>query len=313
MADGTIVSTTDISSVIRAVNSIGNAVGTIDNNISVIGGEIDVLNVKQDQLENDIKLLMQLFNEYVEADKKQKNLQLAETRLGNIRQDLQIKYGYYAEVRRMSVGILQGVDHQLISEDTLRYSTEEVMIKAPGYWLAPVLVTLSSWIRNDKNTCGKALKESLKRDDYKTTLFFTLLMRRLNRTDASLKWLERYFLHQDPQNLDREFIMILEAVTTGIFNPAGRTLIMQNVKQWLDKMTESDIFINQQKDKWIEFFSANTGIMEVDKFPLLKKFSDNWEFLKLSMEQCKSYNIIQNYFNNILQNNQSNKSTIYLH
>ncbi|MGC8654569.1 MAG: hypothetical protein ACP5US_11330 [Candidatus Kryptoniota bacterium] len=38
------------------------------------------------------------------------NLQLAETRVGNLRQELQIKFGYYAEIRRMATGILQAVD-----------------------------------------------------------------------------------------------------------------------------------------------------------------------------------------------------------
>jgi hypothetical protein len=63
----------------------------------------------------------------------------------------------------MATGILQGVDTGIISDDTLRHTTEEVMIKAPNYWLAPSLVVLASWIRDDKDTTEKALTESLKR------------------------------------------------------------------------------------------------------------------------------------------------------
>ena len=226
---------------------INGALRSISSDMSGVHSELGDLNNKQDQLENELEKLADAFATFVEEDRKHKALQLAETRVGNLRQELQIKFGYYAEVRRMATGILQGVDTGVVSDDTLRFTTEEVMIKAPGYWLAPSLVSLASWIRNDKNNSDKALNESLKRDDYKTTLFFMLVMRRLARNDANLKWLERYFMHQNPHNLDREFIIILEAVTTGVFPPASRQMMMSNVKGWLDQLTQGDNFINEQK------------------------------------------------------------------
>src|SRR5690606_37098083 len=148
---------------------------------------------------------------------------------------------------------LQSVDTGVVGADTLKFTTEEVMIKAPGYWLAPALVALAAWVRNDKDNNEKALNEALKRNDYKTTLFFMLVMRRLSRNEASLRWLERYFIHQNPHHLDREFIVVLEAVTTGVFPPAARQFLMRNIKNWLDQLTQSDSFINEQKIQWIRF------------------------------------------------------------
>ena len=199
---------------------INSALRSISKDISGVNSELGTLNFKQDQLESELVKLSDAFVEFVKADLKHKALQLAETRQGNLKQDLQIKFGYYAEVRRMATGILQSADIGVVSDETLKYTTEEVMIKAPGYWLASALVSLAAWIRNEKYVNEKALNEALKRDDYKTTLFFMLVMRRFARNEASLKWLERYFMHQNPNNLDREFIIILEAVTTGVFPPA---------------------------------------------------------------------------------------------
>lgn len=217
---------------------INRALSSISSDMTGVHSELIRINFKQDNLESELTKLADAFADFVKADLKHKSLQLAETRQGNLKQDLQIKFGYYAEVRRMAAGILQGVDTGVISDDTLRFTTEEVMIKAPGYWLAPALVALAAWIRNDKNTNQNALNEALKRDDYKTTLFFMLIMRRLTRNDASLKWLERYFMHQNPHDLDREFIIILEGVTTGVFPPAARQLMMSIVKGWLDQLTQ---------------------------------------------------------------------------
>lgn len=278
---------------------INSALRSISSDMSGVHSELGTLNFKQDQIEDELTKLADSFAKFVNADLKHKALQLAETRQGNLKQDLQIKFGYYAELRRMATGILQGVDVGIIGDDTLRFTTEEVMIKAPGYWLAPALVALAAWIRDDRSTNEKALAEALKRDDYKTTLFFLLLMRRLQRNDASLKWLERYFIHQNPHHLDREFIIILEAVTTGVFPPAARQYMMTNVKSWLDQLTEGDRFINEQKVQWISFFQA-LGPLLNDKYSLLGKFSTNWKLLETSLREAKSHEVINAHFMSIV-------------
>lgn len=278
---------------------INSALRSIKSDMSGVHSELGTLNFKQDHLESELIKFADFFADFVEADLKHKALQLAETRQGNLKQDLQIKFGYYAEVRRMATGILQGVDTGVISDETLKFTTEEVMIKAPGYWLAPALVSLAAWVRNDKDTTEKALNEALKRDDYKTTLFFMMIMRRLTRNDASLKWLERYFMHQNPHNLDREFIIILEAVTTGVFPPAARQLMMINVKNWLDQLTQGDTFINEQKSQWVNFFEA-LGPLADDKYPLLEKFSPNWNSLENSLKESKTHEILNSHFKSII-------------
>ncbi len=282
------------------LSAIENALSNIGVNLSGVNSELDVLNGKQVHLEDELSRLAKAFSEFVESDRKFKNLQLAETRVGNLRQELQIKFGYYAEIRRMATGILQGVDTGVVGNETIKSTTEEVMIKAPGYWLAPALVGLASWIRDDKATCDKALTECLKRDDYKATLFFMLLTRRLGRNDASLTWLERYFIHQNPQNLDREFITVLEAVTTGVFHPASRTVMMKHVKNWLSQLTQSDRFINEQKSQWAKFFEAAKPPLRSDKYPLLKQFAKNWIPLENSLREAQAQEILHGHFSSII-------------
>ncbi|WP_333661359.1 hypothetical protein [Chishuiella changwenlii] len=277
---------------------INRALRSISSDMSNVHSELGSLNYKHEQLEDELLKLADTFSDFIKADLKHKSLQLAETREGNLKQDLQIKFGYYSEVRRMAVGILQGVDTGVVSDDTLRFATEEVMIKAPGYWLAPTLIALSAWIRNDKDHNQKALNESLKRDDYKTTLFFMLIMRRLGRNEASLKWLERYFMHQNPHDLDREFIIILQAVTTGIFPPASRKMMMKNVKSWLDQLMQGDNYINEQKIQWVSFFEAKKPASQ-GKYPLLEKFSTNWDILETSLKESQTHEILILYFKNI--------------
>lgn len=290
----------DLSPILRALDTINNNVVTVNSNIGILSDIQKELAYKQDVMEAELKQLIDEFTEFVALDMKHKNLQLAETRLGNLRQELQIKFGYYAEIRRMATGILQGIDTGIVGNETIKFTTEEVMIKAPGYWLAPALVALASWIRDDKATCDKAIIECLKRDDYKSTLFFMLLTRRLGRNDASLTWLERYFMHQNPQDLDREFITVLEAVTMGVFHPTARAVMMKHVKNWLTQLTQGDKFINEQKNQWIKYFEASKPQLEDGKYPLLKQYAKNWTTLENSLLETKTHEILYNHFNSII-------------
>jgi hypothetical protein len=282
------------------LSRINSALNSIKADMHVVNAELGSISIKHDHLKNDLLTLANSFADFVESDIKQKALQLAETRQGNLKQDLQIRFGYYAEVRRMATGILQGVDTGIISDETLRLTTEEVMIKAPGYWLAPSLVVLASWIRDDKNTSEKALAESLKRDDYKTTLFFMLVMRRLGRNEACLQWMNRYFLHQNPHDLDREFIIILEAITTGVFQPASHQLMINNIKSWIDQLTQTDNYIDKQKAQWIIFFETQ-GSLSDKKYPLLEEYAINWELLKSSVIQARSHHPMNLHFKNVFE------------
>lgn len=290
---------------------INRALSTISSEIISINHGLGTLNHKQDLLENELQKLFYEFTQFVEADKMSKALQLAETRVGNLKQDLQIKFGYYAEVRRMATGILQGVDTGMISEDTLRFTTEEVMIKAPGYWLAPALIALASWIRNDPKNCDRAIQESLGRDDYKTTLFFMLIMRRLGRMDATFKWLERYFMHQNPHKLHREFIIILEAVTTGAFPPASRNLMMKHVRDWLGQLLQTDRFVDEQKAAWIKFFETAHPTLP-DQYPALKKYATNYAELEGSLRAALTYNLMCHHFKDIFSSSQDLSKAVKL-
>ena len=306
MAEGYI----DLSPIIRAINVVNDNLGTVNSNIAVLSNHQQAMAHKQATMESELQQLMAAFAAFVALDQKQKSLHIAETRVGNLRQELQIKFGYYAEIRRMATGILQAADTGIVGNETIQSTTEEVMIKAPGYWLAPALVSLASWIRDDKPTCDKALAECLKRDDYKATLFFMLLTRRLARNEASLNWLERYFLHQDPQNLDREFITVLEGVTTGVFPPASRTVMMKHVKSWLDQLTQGDRFINEQKTQWIKYFEGSKPALQGEKYPLLKQFAKNWPMLENSLRESKVQEILHSHFNGIISSSYDFSSSV---
>lgn len=308
MADERIIRKADITYIESSLGIINSNLSKVNDHVLIIDEQVVELSNKQDLFQEDLDKLIKSFNDYVGEYRRRTELQLANTQIIEVRQELETKYGYYAEIRRMAVGILQGVDSRLITNDTLQYATEEVMIKAPGYWLAPTLLSVACWLRNDKATAERAVKESIRRDDYKTTLFFMLLCRRINRLEAAMRWVERYFLHQNPHDLDREFILILESISTGVFPPTARDLMVKHVKEWVDELTQTDDFIDQQKENWINFFIALKDTEKQSQYPVLAEFAINWSDLEACLQLAKANQKILTHFNNILKLNTSTRS-----
>ena len=301
MADNVIsIRPADLSYIEGSLSNLNSNLAVVNDNIAAIDGVVTELDQKQDAMARELIKLALAFDDYVGEYRRKTELQLAETQIIKIRQELEEKFGYYAEIRRMATGILQGVDNRLVTNETLQYATEEVTIKAPGYWLAPTLLCVAAWLRDDKDTAVRAVKESIRRDDYKTSLFFTLLSRRINRTEAVLKWVERYFMHQNPHDLDREFIIILESVSTGVFPPASKEIMVKHVKDWVEELSKTDDFINVQKDNWIDFFKSKKDSEDQKQYPILTQFATNWLMLEACLQFAKANKTIIIHFNKIV-------------
>ena len=176
----------------------------IENNLGAIHRDLQTLDSEIGGVRNDVKVvydeigsLAAEFHDFVNVQVRANRLGQAETRLVKIRQELEKKYGHYDIVRRTTTGILQADDLGIVKKDTISSATEEIMISTPGYWLAPCLVALAAWINDQPELAEKALKEGIKRNDEKTSLFFALICRRADRKQACLKWTQRYLENQD--------------------------------------------------------------------------------------------------------------------
>lgn len=266
------------------------------------------VSAKQDSLKSEVDDLYEKFIQFLKDDLKHKTLQLAETRVGNLKQDLQIKFGYYAEIRRMTTGMLNGADTGTVSQETMKFVSEEVLLKAPKYWLAPALVAMASWFRDDRLTSESALREALKRDDYKTTLLFLLLMRRLGRDAAVESWGDRYFLHQNPKSVQREFIIVLEGISMGAFPASLKTKMIEHMAGWLESLSAEGDFIQKQNNKWINFFKTKGNIQHLENYPLLAEYSENWDHLKTDITHASASVDLMEFFTTGLNPDQENFS-----
>ena len=156
------------------LRTIENNLGAIHEDLRTIDSSVGTVNDNVKVVYDEIGALAKEFHDFVNLQQRANRLGQAETRLVKIRQELDKKFGHYDIVRRTTTGILQADDLGIVKKDTISTATEELMIETPNYWLAPCLVALAAWINDQPELAEKAVREGIRRNDEKTSLFFDL-------------------------------------------------------------------------------------------------------------------------------------------
>lgn len=288
------------------LRAIENNLDAIYKRLSTLDKDVDTVNENVKVVYDEIGGLAKDFYTFVDRYNRDHRLSIAETRLVKIRQELDKKYGHYDVVRRTTTGILQADDLGIIKKTTISNVTEELMMQAPGYWLAPCLVALAAWINDQQELAEKAVREAIKRDDEKTSLFFALVCRRADRKNASLKWTQRYLANQNEECLDRKTIIILDAFASGLLGADSEGLISKQMTQWLDNLSDKVGFVEQQTKQWSEAINLKRKPLSSDQYTYLRKYSKTWPQLQNVLEGAYLHAEILSYFTNIFEKESSN-------
>ena len=289
-----IVQSEDISDIRRALREQGSVIVGIVQQVNSVDKRLDTVH-------GDIVKFRKLFDDFLEKDVKAKNLQLAQTRLIEIRQKLDREFGFYNELRRRATGILQAADLSLVKRDTIATTTDDLMLSAPKYWLAPVLVAVSSWLLDNQDLATRAVAEALQRDDERSSLFFALLMRRAKRVKSYQVWLDRYFGMQDPENLDRQVIVVLNALVNGVFGVETYTQCLERINAWVQELTDKSGYIDKQRQRWEDGIRSKISSLSDGNYPSLKQYSPTWKNLAEVLQEAKGHQDIFNYFDRVFQ------------
>jgi hypothetical protein len=237
----------------------------------------------QDQTRSELGDLRGQFQEFLRRNEFDKNLQLAQTRIIAVRQQLRSEFGHYDDVRRLATGTLQAMDGGIVTQDTVREVSEERMLLTPRYWLTPALVALAAWIRDDKALAEQALGQALGRDNDKTSLFFALVLRRQGREHATARWVDQYVARQDPEKLSHEFTVIVDAVATGVLGVASRPVLMERMDEWYDRLRERPDVTGAQVQRWAALLDGMRPTLS-GGFTTLPQVSPTWPALLSTLQ-----------------------------
>lgn len=276
---------TDLSGVYRAIRVLGQQLGT---QIDEVGASVGVVHHDLALTSDELKRLREEFNEFVMQAEKTANVQQSETRVVALKAEMDRQFGHYAVVRRTSTGILQAFDVGNVSNQVVTQVSEELMIQTPRYWLAPVLVALAAWSRDDQDMAEKSVREAYSRDPSKTSLLFTLVLRRQGRAEAATRWLQHYLTSLDPRALGREFAVVLEAVSYDAFGVHGQQILIHKMHEWAKVLgTGSDSFEHQARN-WVGEIGMQREQLVDHEYPQLARLAPEWPTIKRLLEQASA-------------------------
>ncbi|BCS31428.1 hypothetical protein TBR22_A06290 [Luteitalea sp. TBR-22] len=295
----------DLGPVVRSINNLSAEVQrdlhVINSRLEIVNDKVEAVATLQSETQDRLEALYEEFSEFVAADRKHKERQFAQTRLIEVNQDIETRFGHYDEVRRTTTGILQASDVALVRQETMRSATEALMLSAPGYWLAPALVALTAWFADNRPLAEKAATEALRRDDCKASLFFALVCRRARRLDAGNQWLKRYFQIQNPQAMDREVVLMLDAMANGVFGGAALTECSQVIETWLTELELQAGFLDEQRARWMERLDVMTPSVAPGEYPSLRRFSPSWNHFERSLALSRRHAVVLAFFTAIFE------------
>lgn len=258
----------------------------LDSSFSELQTGIGAIHQDLDTTASELRELKAAFDEYVMTAQRTANVQRSETKVGTLKSELDRQYGHYSVVRRSSVGLLQAFDIGNVTNEIASAVSEELMIESPRYWLAPALVALAAWSRDDQEIAEKSVGAAFSRSPEKTSLFFSLVLRRQNREDASVRWLRHYFAALDPTRLTREFAVILEAAAQNGFGAAGSALCSETLNRWNSELRSRTDVVDAQITKWVEELTVHRGRVDTNQYAALAYTSPQWPTVKAQLESA---------------------------
>lgn len=271
-----------------SIDYMSNAVSNVSRRMDTVSARVDRMDSQLSTTHAVVVALMDAFSAYVEFAHRTANVQRAETKLGNLKSDIDRKYGHYDKVRRTSIGVLQAFDVANVSTAVVSHVSEELMIQSPNYWLAPALVAIAAWGRDDKDIVDKSVEEAFRRNAQKTSLFFALVLRRLRRFDTALCWLQHYLHRCDANALTREFAVILESLAQGAFGSNGATMLATQLNTWTKKLRRDNTIVETQVSEWVEEFRNNSLILSPNECPELRNCCSEFDKLKNMLEAASA-------------------------
>lgn len=282
------------------VGELQHMVAQLDRSLAGVGQQVASVGAEQRTTRAELTSLYQEFKEYVAEARRRADLQLAQTRVGVLQDELDHKFGQHNRVRDTATGMLQAFDSGLVSEETVRTVGEQLMVQTPRYWLAPLLVALAAWAGDNQALCERAVTEAFRRSPDKVSLFMALLLRRQGRQTGAVRWLRHYLNAQDPTALGRDFAVILEAISQGAFGPAGVTLVQEHLERWQEQLLGDEAAQQAQVDRWRMEIDGYVGPSATARFPRLAKLSPQWPALDRALARAGAHRSLIDRYTRLL-------------
>lgn len=221
---------------------------------------------------------------------KGEQTQIAHENIMRIDQVIKEQFSNHEAIRKTVMGVVRDFDINLVRNSTIQELSEELWITSSRYWLSYAMIAITAWVNNYPEVARNALAESGRRDDIKTTLFFCLMNLRFERMDAAKKWFCEYLKVLDPNMLQQETAVLLQAFLNGIFGKDKELEgeVTSLIDQWIGELNADaqacEELVEAYKN-YIENLNPNVSF----PYSTLGEFCTNCDAMKQSYRDVSKF------------------------
>jgi hypothetical protein len=217
-----------------------NELATVANGVSRAHSTLENYNLHiQNTLQNSDNVIHSSHQRVIDAIALQgeieklyirfKNIELANKKIRAANNKKYYDFSNYRTVRKIVQGIMDNLDVNMVSNQTITKSVEVQHLQTPDYWLTCVLISVMAWKNDDKELADRAMARAISLDKKHSAIFYMLFYLRLNRNEAALKWFTPYQECEPKGSDQRTFLMLF-------------SLMSKTIAESVDEKTRNQIF-----------------------------------------------------------------------
>ncbi len=258
------------------LNTLERNLNYLANNINDVDIRVEDVNEKVNKVNEEIKTINTSIKELISEIRETTILTNAKQSISLAQDEINKKYGHYDKVRRQIGGLFQAIEVGSIDLNSIKTLKEKALVDTPDYWLSSAFVAICAWMLNNKEESINALKDAIKKDDEKTSLFFSLINIKFNRYSSSFMWLKRYLDMQDASKIENKIVPIIDTLTSGIFNEEEKEYFLNKMLLWSTELSGMSNYKNDQINRWIDFLIYLLEDKNYDDYYYIKNYTNKY-------------------------------------
>lgn len=287
------ISAANLDALERNLNYLANNVGDMDVKIEDVNEKVNKVNEEVATINKSIKELISEIRETTIITNAKQSISLDQDEINK-------KYGHYDNLRRKISGLFQAIEVGAVDKKSIKELKEKAIVDNPDYWLSSAFVAICAWLNNKQEEATNALKDSIRKDDEKTSLFFSLINLKFERFDSSFMWLKRYLDMQDASKIENKIVPLIDTLTNGILSNNEKDYFLNKIFSWTEDLNAKSNYKINQINRWIDKLVTIINDKDYDEYYYIKNHTNKYKEINRLTNISTSQKNIYNFFLNLI-------------
>ncbi|MDR2356183.1 MAG: hypothetical protein LBE16_08320 [Clostridiales Family XIII bacterium] len=220
-----------------------------------------------------------------------KNIELANKKIRAANNKKYYDFSNYRTVRKIVQGIMDNLDVNMVSDETITKSIALQHLQIPDYWLTCVLISVMAWKNDDRDLADRAMARAVFLDKKHSAIFYMLLNLRLQRDEAALKWFAVYRECEQKGDDRNTFLMLFSLISKTIaetIDETARAQISAYINDFILSCAQAEGYSEADIVERIRYNYARLQPVERLEYATLQKCSGAYDALAANMLRAKN-------------------------